>query len=247
MPADDLDAQITAPLGAWPGDLNGPQVDFMKGRRLSASGYAIVTAIQDERLVLKFFYDVNTGKDVTPQVTRELRMMLLAGEDVSVTVEGRFIVRGQLVGFVMPHETALDLQLPKATKRGWIEQLQSLVRRMHDKAIIHGDIKPDNILLRKSDGRLVFCDWGASQLKAEAMPPEEGTYMSPLRCHRYNLPLCEADDLYALGATILHIWLGRSPFDPETDEFIEKDLEAVEDETLRSLIEMYLAEAPAAV
>ncbi|KAJ7058098.1 kinase-like domain-containing protein [Mycena amicta] len=250
MPADNLDARINSPLGEWPGDLD--DVDF-NGRSLSASEHAMVHTTEDDRLVFKLFYSL-TEQDVAPKVARELRMMLLAGEDISVRIEGRLIIRGKLQGFIMPCETTLDLALPKATKRHWIEQLQSLVRNMHNKGIIHSDLKPDNVLVR-GDGQLVLCDWAAAQLKAEAKQPHEGTtaYQSGWRCRQYSLPLCEADDLYALGVTIWHIWLGKLPFDQDKHQFLEReiaeglkpDLDTVDDETVHSLIEMYLKSAPA--
>ncbi|KAJ7058090.1 kinase-like domain-containing protein, partial [Mycena amicta] len=238
-----------APLGEWPGDFD--HVD-LNGRHLSVSQHAFVDTTEDDRLVLKTFYSL-TEQDVAPKVARELRMMLLAGEDLSVKVEGRLIIRGKLQGFIMPCETTLDLALPKATKRYWIEQLQSLVRSMHNKGIIHGDLKPDNILVR-GDGQLVLCDWAAAQLKAEAKQPLEGTtvYQSGWSSRECDLPLCEADDLYALGVTIWHIWLDRPPFDEDKFDSLEReiadglkpDLDAVDDTTVRSLIEMYLKSAP---
>jgi serine/threonine protein kinase len=196
--------------------------------------------------------------DMTPKAVREMRMMLLAGEDISVKLEGRDIIRGRVTGFVMQNEGTLVSELVSAskdTKRRWIDELQTLVRRVHEKGVIHGDIKPDNVLVRRSDGKLVLCDWAAAQLEEDAVKPHEGTtaYQSPWRCRNYNLPLCREDDLYALGVSILQIWLGREPFDPEKHKYLDDDiadglqpeLNEVDDETLRGLIETYLKETPA--
>lgn len=80
MSLGDFNARITAPLGAWPNDLH--HIDPLRGRRLSASEHAFVHATEHDELV-KSFYSL-TGADVTPKAIREMRMMLLAGEDVSV-------------------------------------------------------------------------------------------------------------------------------------------------------------------
>ncbi|KAF7298736.1 Protein kinase domain-containing protein [Mycena indigotica] len=252
--AENLNARIHAPLGAWPGDMDRVDLD---GERLSASEKAFVHTTKDNERVFKYFYNL-TNQPMTHLATRELRMMLLAGEDISVKVEGRvFTFRGDLEGFVMPRESTLDLGSPKATKRRWIEQLQKLVSNMHDKGILHGDIKPANILVT-GNGELVFCDWAAAQFKAEAKAPNEGTtaYQSPWRCRQYELPLCESDDLYALGISIWEIWVGLPPFDSEKlkdfeysldheiADGLKPDLAAVDDEDVRGLIEMYLNSQP---
>ncbi|EJD41488.1 hypothetical protein AURDEDRAFT_127017 [Auricularia subglabra TFB-10046 SS5] len=187
-----------------------------------------------------------------------MRMMLLAGEDVSVRLTGRLIRGGTIEGVVMPYEQPLEAELASAspaTKLQWIEQLEALVCRMHAKGVLHGDIKPAlNVLVRKADGQLVLCDWAAAQLQSEAVALLEGTtaYQSPWRCQNTELPLCAQDDLYALGVSIWHIWQGRAQFDPEKHEYIDEDIAdglqpnlcEVDNATVRGLIKKYLKVTP---
>ncbi|KZW00587.1 kinase-like protein [Exidia glandulosa HHB12029] len=254
MSADDLSARITAPFGAWPNDLD--HYNPSRCRRLTVSEHAIVNATEHDKLVVKTFHSLPEA-DVSPTAIREMRMMLLSGEDVSVRLEGRLLRGSRIEGFVMPYEQPLEAELASAsaeTKVQWIEQLQALVSRVHAKGILHGDIKPDNVLVRKSDGQLVLCDWAAAQMQSEAVAPREGTsaYQSPWRCRDFDLPLCKQDDLYALGVSIWHIWQGRAPFDPEMHEYLDDDiadglqpnLDEVDNATVRALIERYLKAAP---
>ncbi|EJD53728.1 hypothetical protein AURDEDRAFT_110492 [Auricularia subglabra TFB-10046 SS5] len=245
---------MAAPFGAWPNDID--HIDPLRGRRLSASEHAFIHATAHDQLVVKSFYSLS-GADVTPKATREMRMMLLAGEDVSVRLSGRLIRGGRIEGFVMPYEQPLEAELASdstGAKLQRIEQLQALVCCMHAKGVLHGDIKPDNVLVRKSDGQLVFCDWAAAQMQCGAEAPREGTtaYQSPWRCRNTELPLCKQDDLYALGVSIWQIWQGRAPFDLEKHEYLDEDiadglqpnLDEVGDATVRGLIERHLKVAP---
>ena len=104
------------------------------------------------------------------------------------------------------------------------------------------------------DGQLVLCDWAGAQLEAEAKAPYEETtsYQSAWRMNHDSWPLCKEDDLYALGVSIWEIWMGRIPFKFEEHEYLadeiadglKPDLDAVDDENVRSLIEMYLNSKP---
>ncbi|KAK7018483.1 kinase-like protein [Favolaschia claudopus] len=255
MSLDDLNRQISAPLGEWAGDL-----DYVpsRGQHLSSSGLCIVGTNQDESLVCKMYIDANAhvyGNNFSARAVREIRMMLLAGSDSAVRLHGRLFQGGEIMGFFTPYEKPLDYaSVSSETKRRMISEMEALVRRVHESGLIHGDIKPDNVLIRRSDGKLVLCDWAGAQFEKDAVMPLEGTtgYQSAWRFKNYERPLCREDDLYALGVSIWQIWVNKDPFNPNEHEDLEDDimnglrpdLNQVDDEEVRRLIKTYLDISP---
>ena len=86
----------------------------------------------------------------------------------------------------------------------------------HAAGVIHGDIKPENILLEAGTGRAVLADFGLAQLarglKGEASPGIAGSppYMAPEQLAG-GVPDVRAD-IYALGATFYRLLTGEAPF-----------------------------------
>ncbi len=96
---------------------------------------------------------------------------------------------------------------------------------IHDKGIIHKDLKLENILLKRHSSRLILAkiaDFGfAKELKpgkiefSETEHPGTDTYMAPelLSAPEDAYPASFASDVYALGITIARIVLkGKHPF-----------------------------------
>jgi serine/threonine protein kinase len=87
---------------------------------------------------------------------------------------------------------------------------------IHERQVIHRDIKPQNIMRRASDGKLVLIDFGASKQLTTTVHTQIGTRIgtdgySPLE----QIQLGEAypaSDLFALGATCFHLLTGVHPF-----------------------------------
>ena len=92
--------------------------------------------------------------------------------------------------------------------------------QVHERGLIHKDIKPANILVNAVTGRVWFIGFGiASRLPRERQapaPPEEiaGTlaYMAPEQTGRMNRSIDFRSDLYALGVTLYEILTGELPF-----------------------------------
>src|SRR5713226_2519579 len=94
------------------------------------------------------------------------------------------------------------------------------IRRMHERGLIHKDLKPANVLVDVDGGRAWLTGFGiASRLPREHRVPEPpeviaGTlaYMAPEQTGRMNRSVDSRSDLYALGVTFYEMLTGALPF-----------------------------------
>jgi PAS domain S-box-containing protein len=98
--------------------------------------------------------------------------------------------------------------------------LAGALRHVHERGLIHKDIKPANILVDAASGGVWLTGFGiASRLPREHQapaPPEviAGTlaYMAPEQTGRMNRSIDSRSDLYALGVTFYEMLTGQLPF-----------------------------------
>src|ERR1700674_2224608 len=98
--------------------------------------------------------------------------------------------------------------------------LTGALRRVHERGLIHKDIKPANILADPASGGVWLTGFGiASRLPREHQapaPPEviAGTlaYMAPEQTGRMNRSVDSRSDLYSLGVTFYEMLTGQLPF-----------------------------------
>jgi serine/threonine protein kinase len=93
-------------------------------------------------------------------------------------------------------------------------EITSALQSGYQMQLVHGDIKPENILLdEKGAGKLV--DFGIAQLAGGGSDSKEvwGTpyYVAPEKVRRQRTD-CRAD-IYSLGGTLFHALAGKPPFD----------------------------------
>jgi PAS domain S-box-containing protein len=94
------------------------------------------------------------------------------------------------------------------------------LRQLHERGLIHKDIKPANVLVNPATGRVWLMGFGiASRLPRERQSPEApefiaGTlpYMAPEQTGRMNRSIDSRSDLYALGVTLYEMLTGSLPF-----------------------------------
>jgi len=98
--------------------------------------------------------------------------------------------------------------------------LATALGKLHQRGLIHKDIKPANILVNSASGAVWPTGFGiASRLPRErqaAEPPEmiAGTlaYMAPEQTGRMNRSMDSRSDLYSLGVTFYQMLTGCLPF-----------------------------------
>jgi tetratricopeptide (TPR) repeat protein len=101
--------------------------------------------------------------------------------------------------------------LPALEVRRIVEAVAEGLAYMHGRGLVHGDIKPANVMLDRAGG-VHLLDVGLTAPTGERREEVAGTleYLAPEVFRRQ--PVQPAADLYALGALAFELWTGRPPF-----------------------------------
>ncbi len=115
-------------------------------------------------------------------------------------------------------------------------ELCAAVRHAHSRGILHRDLKPNNILVRKDDDSAIpkVIDWGIAHAMALDSPRDEGRigqpigtpeYMSPEQARRK--PVDHRTDIFALGVILYELLTGQLPIASATLRSAGGDLASV--------------------
>lgn len=141
--------------------------------------------------------------------------------------------------FIEGHPLSAELQ----SRQPWSEpqviellrDVLSILEFVHSQGVIHRDLKPDNLIRRSSDGKLVLIDFGAiKQVRTHMATPGQVTATVAIGTPGY-MPTEQGQgkprpnsDLYALGMIALQAITGKPPNqlpeDPQTGEIIWQNL-----------------------
>lgn len=89
----------------------------------------------------------------------------------------------------------------------WItERVLNALSYMHSFGIVHGDLKPQNIIIQAESHMVSVVDFGTASIKPTAQDGSTGytRFFSPPEAKRVDLPQLPESDLYSLGATMLY-------------------------------------------
>ena len=115
--------------------------------------------------------------------------------------------------------------ISETAARRFLREMLILLQYIHNQQVIHRDIKPQNIIRCKDDGRLVLIDFGAVK---EEIAQAGDTSMKVPTTHfigtvgfappeQFSLRPVFGSDIYALGVTCLYLLTGKAPLDFEAD------------------------------
>lgn len=105
-----------------------------------------------------------------------------------------------------------------------LESVLPVLRFIHEKHVVHRDLKPDNLIRRRDTGEMVLIDFGAvKEIRTRAITGEQTALTIGIGTQGYT-PSEQlsgkprySSDLYALGMTAIHAITGRSPTDLPED------------------------------
>jgi len=129
------------------------------------------------------------------------------------------------MGYVERESLALRLlegPLPARHAAGLILKVTEAIEYAHQRGVVHRDLKPSNILLDKN-GTPRITDFGlAKKIRGDSSLTASGqimgtpSYMPPEQAGRNRGEVGPAADVYALGATLYSLLVGRPPFQAAT-------------------------------
>jgi serine/threonine-protein kinase len=213
-----------------PTDGTSEQYEFRA--RLGEGGFGEVHEAWDTRLQRSVaIKTIRHGGPVGTDLVREARLAASLRHPAFVKVHavednatGQFIVMELVHGRTLK-QILQDGAAPVATALGWVGQVAEAMRDAHASGLVHGDIKPSNIMV-EDDGRVRILDFGLA-LRQDTLATEtvslgstasvsqtdpQGTiaYMAPERLQGAT-PDPRAD-VYALGVILYELACGKRPF-----------------------------------
>ena len=152
-----------------------------------------------------------------------------------------YLVQELIEGETLAQKWQRDGNLSSQQVIKMLQQILPVLEFIHDCKIVHRDIKPDNIILRRSDGLPVLIDFGAvKETLATAVPQNSHSVSAAIGTPGYmsseqaaGRPLYSSD-LYSLGLTAIFLLTGKAPqeldVNPQTGEIIwQKHASGVDD------------------
>lgn len=109
--------------------------------------------------------------------------------------------------------------LPPEKKRTLICSILYSFSELHRRGIVHSDVKPDNILLKKTEkgyytGKIIDFDAGFFETDVPEEIQGDQVYLAPemrLRMMEIPVPVTTKADVYALGILFHQYWTGELP------------------------------------
>ena len=211
---------------------------FRLDRQIGRGGFARVFLCTDltleRRVAIKVLnpelLDRNDDHDFLTCFRREARAVaaldhpnILGIYDYGEDAGAVYLVMPYVEGGTLYNRLAGGRALDLAATGTYLRQVAAALDYAHRRGIVHRDIKPQNMLLRAEDDRLLLADFGIAKVLgdsgAQTQTGAVGTiaYMAP---EQFRGQISPALDIYALGCVLFQLLTGRVPFGGSTEQVI---------------------------
>jgi serine/threonine protein kinase len=223
--------------GAGPGDIIGER--YIVDGQIGRGGMGRVLKVRHQVLEKPFALKLTRARFATDQKERnrfyrEARLAsALDHDNICGVVDfgddprfGLFMVMELLEGQALKDKLRKDGRLSPKAAADVMMQIAEAMRYVHSEGIVHGDIKPDNILLVRTVDRhrsVKLLDFGLAQFGDwEDNSIVRGTpeYLAPERIAKS--PPSIASDIYALGILFYELLVGEPPYTGTTEEVLQE-------------------------
>ena len=224
-------AAITTLADRLRGEMREPRVSdrFAIERELGRGGSAVVYLARDTKhdrhVALKMLHPELGAAIGRDRLAREIRIIarlqhphILPLHDSGEWADTLYYVMPFVDGESLRTRLTRDRQLPIDEVLVIGREVADALDHAHRHGIVHGDVKPENILL--SDGHAVLADFGVARVMSSALPlagaalePSSGTpaYAAPER-FAGRTEVGPASDIFSLGCVLFEMLAGRPPW-----------------------------------
>lgn len=196
-----------------------------KARGATATVYEAHDLKTHQRIALKIFNhqmnddtgerDIMTFLHEALTVSRLDHPNIVKIHDADIIDDRAYIAMDYIAGYPMSERLRRKKLLTAAESLRIMRSVLNALVKAHQKGIVHGDIKPANIMYDQNKKHYIITDFGAAysihRLQDDSKKIK-GTpaYMSPEQLNGVRID--GRSDLFSLAVTIYHLLSGRQPF-----------------------------------